>query len=195
MEEEKNQYSIIPRGTMPGLLCSKTVVNSSLDQCLQNDVCSQNVEMPCDSDYNGTEVNTLTSSKQIACTESDTNVGQPEKIDVNIFTLPENPSLSEVHAEEKAASSGSLLSSFGDGMNCFAGSPVSAVKVKREMSDHCTYDPLDHISLKERQKMLQSRCHFLLDDFYVLAQIYIYIFFLFKFIPSKQTHCRHQNFS
>ncbi|XP_008227571.1 PREDICTED: uncharacterized protein LOC103327070 isoform X1 [Prunus mume] len=157
LEEEKNQYSIIPRGTTPGLLCSKTVVDSSLDQCLQNAVCSRNAEMPGDSDYNGTEVNTLTSSKKIACTESDTNVGQPEKIDVNILTLAENPSLSEVHAEEKAASSGSLLSSFGDGMDCFAGSPVSSVKVKREMSDHCTYDPLDHISLKERQKMLQSR--------------------------------------
>ncbi|KAM1900065.1 hypothetical protein ACFX14_029050 [Malus domestica] len=47
--------------------------------------------------------------------------------------------------------------SSGGGMNGFAGSSVLAVQMKSEISDHSTYDHLDHISLKERQKMLQSR--------------------------------------
>ncbi|KAM1201021.1 hypothetical protein FF1_017348 [Malus domestica] len=157
LEEVQNQYSIISSGATSELLGCKTVADPSLDQHLQHDSCSQNVEMPGDSDYTGTKVNTFVSSEQIVCTDSNVNVAQLEKTDVNVSSLPESPSLLEVHAKGKVAYSGSFFCSSGGGMNGFAGSSVLAVQMKSEISDHSTYDHLDHISLKERQKMLQSR--------------------------------------
>ncbi|XP_068310500.1 uncharacterized protein [Pyrus communis] len=157
LEEEKNQYSIISSGATSELLGCKTVADPSLDQHLRHDSCSQNVEMPGDSDYTGTKVNTFVSSEQIVCTDSNINVAQLEKTDVNISSLPESPSPLEVHAKGKVAYSGGFFCSSGGCMNGFAGSSVLAVQVKSEISDHSTYDHLDHISLKERQKMLQSR--------------------------------------
>lgn len=159
LEQEKNQYFAIPRGAPSEVLCSKSEVDYSVNQLLHNDACSEHVEMTAICDSNGTKLNTFASSHQIECTKPSIDVAQLEKIEVGSCTLPENPTLLEVSAEVMVAPD-NLSSSFGDGMNGFAGSPVQAVEVKSEISGHSTYDHLDHIALKERQRMLLSRFHF-----------------------------------
>lgn len=159
LEQETNQYFAIPRGAPSELLCIKSEVDSSVNQLLCNEACSEHVEMTAICYSNGTKLNTFASSDPIDCTKPSIGVAQLEKIEVDGCTLPENPTLLEVSAEVMVARD-NLSSSFGDGMNGFTGSPVQAVEVKSEISGHSTYDHLDHISLKERQRMLLSRFHF-----------------------------------
>ncbi|XP_024183116.1 uncharacterized protein LOC112188264 isoform X1 [Rosa chinensis] len=164
LKREEHRDFATPRGATPELPCSKTEVDSSVDQSLHNDAFSRCVEMTAICDSNGTKLNAFASSDQIDCAKPSIGVAQLKRIDVDSCTLPENPTLSEVSAEVKVAYPDNMSSSFGDGMNGFAGSRVQTVMVKNEISMHSTYDHLDHIALKERQRMLLSRKLFRLEN-------------------------------
>nr|XP_011468111.1 PREDICTED: uncharacterized protein LOC101296909 [Fragaria vesca subsp. vesca] len=144
-------------------MCSKSEVDSSAGQCLRNEACSGHVGMAAICDSDGTKLNSFASDDQIDGTRPSIGAAQLEKMDVDSCTSPENPTLSEVSAEVKVAYPDNLSSPFGDGMNGFAGSLGQTVMVKSEIPGHSTYDHLDQISLKERQRMLLSRKHFRLE--------------------------------
>lgn len=53
-----------------------------------------------------------------------------------------------------------LLGSLGNGINGLAAADVSVSIVQNEIPGDFVDDDLDHIALKERLRMLLSRCHF-----------------------------------
>lgn len=125
--------------------------DSVVDQYLQNGTFSQDV---------GISGDCLTDcSEQIKCTKSNCNIAQVGKLDANISTFPENSTLSEVPAIVQGGNSDNLLHSMGGGITNSSSADVPTVKVDNWISDSIAHDYLDHIVLRERQRMLLSRCY------------------------------------
>ncbi|PON89064.1 hypothetical protein TorRG33x02_151390 [Trema orientale] len=133
----------------PKVSCNRIVEDSVGDHCLQNGSFTQDV---------GSSRDCLTDcSEKIECTESNGNVAQVGKLDSNISALPESSTLSEVPAVVHVGNTANLLHSMeGDNIKTSYGADIPTIKVENEVSNHIANDHLDHIVLKERQRMLLS---------------------------------------
>lgn len=135
--------------------CNRTVEDYVVYRSLQNGTFSQDVGTAKDS--------SIDCSDKIKYTESNGNITQVGKIDANICTLLEKSTLSVVPATIQVGNSTHLLHpmSMGGGIKSSSGSNFPTIKVENEFFDHIANDQLDHIVLKERQRILLSRCYFL----------------------------------
>lgn len=137
--------------------CRGILLASAIDQSSQNATCQKCKDMPGDCNCLGTQVNGLACSEQIRCNRVNADVSGQEKLNVNVGTPNKIQTLQVVPAEVKVEPFDSLMSSSGNGINGSAGADRSAVTVKKsEIPSDITDDGLDHIVLKERQKMLLS---------------------------------------
>ncbi|OVA09348.1 hypothetical protein BVC80_7819g4 [Macleaya cordata] len=120
--------------------------------------CSENVSTYQDEDLRRncnigeTQANKSTCSNQIICPEAKGHTLGLEKLDANIHSLPEHPTLSTPTIKVKVEHSDNDLMGLGR-----HGAIVEPIKVKTEIHDQLGTDELDHIPLKERQRMLLSR--------------------------------------
>lgn len=120
-----------------------------------------------DCDFHVSRVNMGDRSGQIMRIDSDDDVALPqeEKFDANVLSLPLNPEMPEVLEDVKVENPDNSLCSIGDGgVNSFSGANLPGFK-SDQLDDGDDDDGfLDHIVLKERQRMLLlSRCHFCLS--------------------------------
>lgn len=116
--------------------------------------------MPGDCNCQGTQVKGHACSEQIICSGVNTDIAGKEKLDVNVCTLQKGQTLPVAPAKVKIEYFDNLMNSSSSGINGFAGAGVSAVTVKNEIPSDFADDDLDHIVLKQRRKMLLSRCPF-----------------------------------
>ncbi|KAJ0098428.1 hypothetical protein Patl1_21226 [Pistacia atlantica] len=97
-------------------------------------------------------------SDQITCPGVDVDVAGLEKVSVSNCTSNENPASFSVPSEVKVENFGNhVFSSLGDGVNDFVGNDAPADKVNTNIPNDFANDDLDHIVLKERQRMLLKR--------------------------------------
>ncbi|XP_024029566.1 uncharacterized protein LOC21409808 isoform X2 [Morus notabilis] len=155
LEKEQNHENKDSGEDTPKALSNNIVEYSTVDQCLQNGTCGQDM---------GTSGDCHSCLEQIKCQESNDNFAEVGKIDSSICSLPQNSTLSEVPTKVKVEFSD--MCSMEGGVNSSCGADVPTINVKHEildhiaydhLRDHVDYDHLDHIVLKERQSMLLSR--------------------------------------
>ena len=184
-----------PRGVSPEDPCCRILLGSAIDQCSQSYTCGKFVGMPVDGNHPGTQVNAFACSEQRRCSGVNTDVFVEEKLDANDCTLHKSQTLPVVPAKIKVEHSDNLLNSLGDGVNGFVGADVAAVVVKNEIPTNFPDDDLDHIVLKERRRMLLSRCHFVINIYYALVpfsldmlRCVLVVNCLFNFLSQKHRH-------
>lgn len=116
-------------------------------------------------DFHVSKVNMSECSEQILHTDCNDDVAQEEgKVDTSVLALPQNPTMPAVLEDVKVENPDGPLCSIGDGANSFSGADVPGFKSDQLDDDD---DYLDHIILKERQRMiLLSRCSFVVHDLY-----------------------------
>nr|XP_048327960.1 uncharacterized protein LOC107406577 isoform X1 [Ziziphus jujuba var. spinosa]XP_048327961.1 uncharacterized protein LOC107406577 isoform X1 [Ziziphus jujuba var. spinosa] len=91
-------------------------------------------------------------SEQILHTDCNDDVAQEEgKVDTSVLALPQNPTMPEVLEDVRVENPDGPLCSIGDGANSFSGADVPGFKSDQLDDDD---DYLDHIILKERQRMI-----------------------------------------
>lgn len=96
------------------------------------------------------------------------DVGMPantalDKVEVSVSTLYKNTLLSDDSTEVKVENSDNIaLSTLGNGVNDSSGVDAPADKVNNDAPNDLVDDDLDHIVLKERQRMMLKRYHFFL---------------------------------
>ncbi|KAJ0043322.1 hypothetical protein Pint_18563 [Pistacia integerrima] len=128
------------------------------EQCLPKSPSGEDVGMLgyCDSQRISSGI--YTCPDQITCPGVDVDVAGLEKVSVSNCTSNENPASSSVPSEVKVENFGNhVFSSLGDGVNDFAGNDAPADKVTTNIPNDFANDDLDHIVLKERQRMLLKR--------------------------------------
>ncbi|TXG69913.1 hypothetical protein EZV62_004848 [Acer yangbiense] len=153
---EQRLDSEVPFGVTSVVSYGETVVGSSaVDQCPQASPYHLDVGTPGDCNCQSTHINTKICSDQTTHVGLNADVSGPEKVHFNVCTCDKNKVLSSVPVEVKVENSDNhVLSLSGDGVNDFASADVSAAKAN---SNDFSFDDLDHIALKERQRMLQKR--------------------------------------
>ncbi|XP_019432744.1 PREDICTED: uncharacterized protein LOC109339707 isoform X1 [Lupinus angustifolius] len=92
---------------------------------------------------------------QVLCPAFQTDAGGVEKTSVNVISLPKLSLLCDVPASVKVEGSEILLSSVDNGRKTSLQIDFPASKVKKEINEDV--DALDHLVLKERQRMLLAR--------------------------------------
>ncbi|KAI9161256.1 hypothetical protein LWI28_015771 [Acer negundo] len=153
---EQRLDSEVPFGVTSVVSYGETAVGSSaVDQCPQASPYHLDVGTPGDCNCQSIHINTKICSDQTTHVGLNADVSGPEKVHFNVCTCDKNQVLSSVPVEVKVENSDNhVLSSSGDGVNDFASVDVSVAKAN---SNDFSFDDLDHIALKERQRMLQKR--------------------------------------
>ena len=172
MSKKQNYDSKDPSGVSSEDPCCRILLDSAIDHCLQSSTSGKYVGLPGDGNHHDTQVNAYPYSEQGRCSGVNTDdVGEEKKHDVDDFTLHKSQTLLVVPAKLKVEHSDNLLNSLSNGVNGFAGDDISAVAVKTEIPSDFPDDDLDHIVLKERRRMLLSRCHFVIYHYYVVVPV------------------------
>ncbi|XP_062107612.1 uncharacterized protein LOC133818631 isoform X2 [Humulus lupulus] len=126
--------------------CHRIVENSVIDRCLENGNYIRDLGI-CEDCL-------IESPEQIKISNGD--VAKVGKLDANISSYPAISTLSDVPVVAHMGNSGNLLHSMGGCVQNSSVTDVPTIKVKSEISDLIDDDCLDHIVLKERQRMLLS---------------------------------------
>lgn len=105
--------------------------------------------------------------QQVTCPTIQTDASGVKETSVNISSLPQRPMLCDVTAAMKVEDSEILSSSVNNGRKTSLQLDFPAPKVKMEISEDV--DDLDHIVLKERQRMLLARYFMLIVDIFSLG--------------------------
>ncbi|XP_030507304.2 uncharacterized protein LOC115722279 isoform X2 [Cannabis sativa] len=120
------------------------------------DPCSENGNCILDTGISGDCFND--SLEQIKCTVSNGDVAEVGKLAANVSCYPAISTLSDVPAvAAHMGNSDNMLHSMGGCLRNSSVADLPPVQVKSEISDLIDDDCLDHIVLKERQRMLLSR--------------------------------------
>ncbi|KAF4351426.1 hypothetical protein G4B88_005658 [Cannabis sativa] len=120
------------------------------------DPCSENGNCILDAGISGDCFND--SVEQIKCTVSNGDVAEVGKLAANVSSYPAISTLSDVPAvAAHMGNSDNMLHSMGGCLRNSSVADLPPVQVKSEISDLIDDDCLDHIVLKERQRMLLSR--------------------------------------
>ncbi|KAM6546261.1 hypothetical protein CsatB_026997 [Cannabis sativa] len=120
------------------------------------DPCSENGNCILDAGISGDCFND--SLEQIKCTVSNGDVAEVGKLAANVSSYPAISTLSDVPAvAAHMGNSDNMLHSMGGCLRNSSVADLPPVQVKSEISDLIDDDCLDHIVLKERQRMLLSR--------------------------------------
>ncbi|KAF4392552.1 hypothetical protein F8388_000679 [Cannabis sativa] len=120
------------------------------------DPCSENGNCILDAGISGDCFND--SLEQIKCTVSNGDVAEVGKLAANVSSYPAISALSDVPAvAAHMGNSDNMLHSMGGCLRNSSVADLPPVQVKSEISDLIDDDCLDHIVLKERQRMLLSR--------------------------------------
>ncbi|KAK2652512.1 hypothetical protein Ddye_012368 [Dipteronia dyeriana] len=153
---EQRLDSEVPFGLTSVVSYGETEVGSSaVDQCPQAAPYHLDVGTLGDCNCQSIHINTKICSDRTTHVGLNADVSGPEKVHFNVCTCDKNKVLSSVPVKVKVENSDNhVLSLSGDGVNDFASAGVSAAKVH---SNDFSFDDLDHIALKERQRMLQKR--------------------------------------
>lgn len=147
----------ISGGATPEDPCCSILVVSGIDQCLES---GSDMGIPGDCKCQVTQVNTHDCSQQIRCTGVEADVAGQDKLNVNACSLSKSQTLLVAPAKVKVEYFDNLLVSLGNGINGLAAADVSVPIAQNEIPGDFIDDDLDHIALKERLRMLLSRCHF-----------------------------------
>ena len=145
--QEQNHEHGNPSEISPRDLCHKVVEHSALDSCIQNG--TSGTSRDCSSDY----------SMKMNCIEANDDVAEVGKLDANMSPSLHSSMISEFSPRVQVEYSDNMLHSVGGGINSSSTAGVQTMRVKSEICDDATNDHLDHIVLKERQRMLLSRCN------------------------------------
>lgn len=127
-------------------------------QCLPKAPCGEDVCMLGDSNSQRIISDKYACPDQITCPGVYVDVAGLEKVSISYCTSCENPESSSVPSEVKVENFGNhVFSSLGDGVNGFASVDALAYKGNNVITNEFADDNLDHIVLKERQRMLLTR--------------------------------------
>lgn len=111
----------------------------------------------------GTERNEYVSSNGIKPIEANGDTVLVEKVDARSSTLTPCSMLSKNTVKEEVdLVEHNLTNSRGNGMEGAPGSDVRGVRTRKEIADD--FKDLDHVVLKERRRLLLSRCRSLFDE-------------------------------
>ncbi|KAJ7960086.1 NAC domain-containing protein 8 [Quillaja saponaria] len=131
-------------------------VASTVDQPLENGSCAQYQAIALvERNSQETQVYPNSHLEQITNAGIQNDTAGPEEISVNAFCMPQVPKLFDVPSLIKAENSNVLTSSVEDGTDASPDTYVPALEVKKDIPND--FDDLDHIVLKERQKILLSK--------------------------------------
>ncbi|KAK2990743.1 hypothetical protein RJ640_003811 [Escallonia rubra] len=118
------------------------------------------------------EANDCKCSNQRTGTEVNAGILRPEKFDASAPTL-QCSVLSKCNVGEKMESTESLVSS-GNCLSASSGASLQAVQMKLEVPEDF-WDDLDHIVLKERQKMLLSSSQISLMPCLTMRSLFVFL--------------------
>ncbi|XP_044467479.1 uncharacterized protein LOC123197308 [Mangifera indica] len=128
------------------------------EQCLPKAPCGEDVCMLGDSNSQRIITDKYACPDQIVCPGVYVDVAGLEKVSIGYCTSCENPASSSVPSEVKVENFGNhVFSSLGDIVNGFASVDAPADKGNNVITNEFADDNLDHIVLKERQRMLLTR--------------------------------------
>ena len=127
------------------------VDSGAIDSGLQNSTSSQCAGVAVDFNNQGTQTNTSFHPTHIISTE----------VSANICTVSQNRTLPNITVKVRVEYSDDdhVISPLNCDINRSTQTDMQLVKVKDENPHAFAVDDLDHIVLKERQKMLSPRCH------------------------------------
>lgn len=147
-EAERNCSNEDPAELFTGVLSNEVVGQSALGDCLQNENSSH---------YVGASGLSLRDSTQhIDCNESDGKYPRLGNHDASVCTSSHRSMHFEVSSEVKVKCSDNLLHLEEDVILGSSNSGAPKTKIKDECCDYVSDDHLDHVVLKERQRMLLS---------------------------------------
>ena len=137
------------------------VDSGAIDSCLQNSTSIQCAGVAVDFNNQGTQTNTSFHPTHIISTEVSANILGTEEVDANICTVSQNRTLPNITVKVRVEYSDDdhVISPLSCDINRSTQTDMQLVKVKDENPHAFAVDDLDHIVLKERQKMLSPRCH------------------------------------
>lgn len=138
-----------------------TVDSGAIDLCSQCSTSSQCAGVAEDFCNQGTQINTSFHPNHTITAEFSTNILGAEKFDAGICTLSQNRTFPNLIVQVKVEYSDSdhVISPLGCNTNSSTQTDMELVKLKDEVPHAFAVDSLDHIVLKERQKLLLPRCH------------------------------------
>lgn len=124
-----------------------------------------------DNSSQGTEGDEYVSSNGMRSIEANNETVSVEKVDAcsNILTPCSVLSMYHVKAEIDYVDH-NLTTSRGNGVEGALGTEVRAVNIRKEIADDLE-DDLDHIVLKERRRLLLSRCCSLFDELHFFSTL------------------------
>lgn len=126
--------------------------------CLRDAIISDHACLPGESNGQGMLSTLSIFQNQIRSTETNAHSFGVDKVNVNVFSLTEHPTLSNISGKVKVELfDNNIVSLFGEQTSCSAGADLQAFKNRKESPHDLVNDDLDHIVLKERQQMLLSR--------------------------------------
>ncbi|KAG5534340.1 hypothetical protein RHGRI_022464 [Rhododendron griersonianum] len=124
-----------------------------------------------DNSSQGTEGNENVSSNGIKSIEANGETVLVEKVDACSSTLTPCSVLSMYHVKaEVDYPDHNLITSQGNGVEGALGTELRAVNLRKEIADDLV-DDLDHIVLKERRRLLLSRCCSLFDELHFFSTL------------------------
>ncbi|KAJ4833868.1 hypothetical protein Tsubulata_039778 [Turnera subulata] len=119
----------------------------------ENDTGCLKLSAPLDCSHGQIKLRLHSSSDKVTCSAADFNSPDAEEVNANHCTTSGNQMLPTKSAEMKVESFDHPQNSIGGGLSGSAGADVHALKINDDVSN----DDLDHIVLKERQRMLLER--------------------------------------
>lgn len=135
-----------------------SVDSGASDLCSQNVTSNQCVGIAEDFYNQGTQINTSFHPNHIISTEVSANILGPEEVNANVCTLSQDRTLPNLTVKVRVEySDDDLMSPLGCDINSSIQTDMQGVKVEDEIPHAFAADDLDHIVLKERQKMLLPR--------------------------------------
>ena len=124
--------------------------------------------------------------QQVTCSKVQTDARGEEKTSINISSLTQYPKLCDVPTAIKVEDS-----DIDNGRETSLQSDFPAPKVKQEISEDIV-DDLDHIVLKERQRMLLARYFMLIVDIFLwvgaIKHTFLSILYSYKLEENLNTH-------
>ncbi|KAF7816329.1 uncharacterized protein G2W53_030298 [Senna tora] len=153
------QIARIGVSCQPPVFPSRKVLAQELDK--EQDPKSQDLKKvsfkaKCGGNLHENQAYFCPSLQQVKCSTLKTDAGGPAIAGVNIINLPQCPTLCDAPGVIKTEDSEVILSSIENGRKSSTQSYFPTLKVKKEVPNDFV-DDLDHIVLKERQRMLLAR--------------------------------------